>query len=92
MDELGTFLTQLPRPIGPIVTGLLPLAAIAGFAAAFWAQHRRRTGLTIISSGGRRVVPRQRRGLPVSRVGPVGPAAPPVGGLATSGFLRYLRT
>ena len=49
MDELGTFLTQLPRPIGPIVTGLLPVAAIAGFAAAFWAQHRRRTGLTIIS-------------------------------------------
>jgi hypothetical protein len=49
MDELGTFLTQLPRPIGPIVTGLLPVAVIAGFTVAFWAQHRRRTGLTILS-------------------------------------------
>jgi hypothetical protein len=49
VDELGTFLTQLPRPIGPIVTGLLPVVSIAGFAAAFLAQHRRRTGLTIIS-------------------------------------------
>ena len=36
MDELGTFLTQLPKPIGPIVTGLLPVAAIVGFVAAFW--------------------------------------------------------
>ena len=75
VDELGTFLTQLPRPIGPIVTGLLPVAAIVGFGAAFWAQHRRRTGLTIMSLAVAVLMPRQCRGLPVGGVGPVSPAA-----------------
>ena len=51
MDELGTFLTQLPRPIGPIVTGLLPIAAIVGFVGAFWAQHQGRTALMLVALG-----------------------------------------
>jgi hypothetical protein len=49
MDEVGTLLTQLPMPIGPIVTGLLPVAAIAGFSAAFWAQYKRRTALMVVA-------------------------------------------
>ena len=49
MDEVGRFLTRLPMPIGPIVTGLLPVVAIAGFVAAFWAQYKRRTKSMIIA-------------------------------------------
>jgi hypothetical protein len=49
MDEVGRFLFELPRPIGPIVTGLLPVAAIGGFVAVFWAQHKRRTALMVVA-------------------------------------------
>lgn len=49
MDEVGRFLIQLHMPIGAIVTGLLPVAAIAGFVAAFWAQYKRRTALMVVA-------------------------------------------
>lgn len=49
MDEVGTFLIELPRPIGPIVTGLLPVAAICGFVTASWAQYKRRTALMVVA-------------------------------------------
>ena len=49
MDEVGRLLMQLPMPIGPIVTGLLPGATIGGFVIAFWAQYKRRTKLMIVA-------------------------------------------
>ena len=43
MDLLGEFLAHLPMPLGLIVTGLLPFAAIGGFVIAVWAyRHGRR--------------------------------------------------
>jgi hypothetical protein len=42
VDALGDFLTQLPMPLGPIVTGLLPFFAIVGFVVVAWAYRKGR--------------------------------------------------
>ena len=48
MDALGEFLTGLPMPLGPIVTGLLPFVAIGGFVLAIWASRRHRRVVVIV--------------------------------------------
>jgi hypothetical protein len=43
VTELGRSLADLPMPLGPIVTGMLPVVAIAcllGAAYAYWRSRR----------------------------------------------------
>lgn len=42
MDAIRDFLTDLPMPFGPIVTGLLPIIAVAGLVLAAWGYRKGR--------------------------------------------------
>ena len=48
MTELGRFLADLPMPLGPIVTGLLPVVAIVCLLAAAYAYRRSRRATAVV--------------------------------------------
>ena len=50
MDPLGDFLTKLPMPLGPIVTGMLPFFAIGGFVVAAWAYRKGRRIVVVVGA------------------------------------------
>lgn len=50
VNPLGEFLTQLPMPLGPIVTGLLPFMAIGGFVIAVWAYRKGRRVVAVVGA------------------------------------------
>jgi hypothetical protein len=47
LTELGRSLADLPMPLGPMVTGLLPVVAIGCFLGAVYAYRRGRSALAI---------------------------------------------
>ena len=50
LDAIGDWLTGLPLPLGPIVTGLLPFGLIIGAAGAVWARRKGRRALAIVAA------------------------------------------